>query len=223
MAYLALVFFSVPLAPASAQSTDRASLDHRIVVVGQGTVHAPADEMQIEVRLVPRPGSTNVDEVGRSIADIMRRNGIPDAQWRLPMIGFLSPASQGAIVGSIRKPTRETLEAMARRIVQAVPDSITSSVQNVNVTTALRLDDCRGWEARAEEAAIADARRRAERLASATRLSLGNVMGASATQVFTPGCGNAAIRAGGPEGPFGAYGPLDVDVNESVTVTFATR
>jgi hypothetical protein len=223
-AVLLLALLTVSSADAQTfRTTSQDVLDHRIVVVGHGVAHVHADILHLQLRFFARQGSANVDDAGRKIAEIMRSNGVPDAQWTLPLIGILSPSSQLAIVGSMRKPTREVVESMARRIAAAIPDSVAGAFQNANLLMNLALDDCGAAQAQAEAAAIADARRKAAHLAAYSGLKLGDIVGVGESNTFLPACGDVAGQQVNIDGQNALYGPLDVTVSENENVMFATR
>ncbi|MEO6990314.1 MAG: SIMPL domain-containing protein [Candidatus Baltobacteraceae bacterium] len=193
-----------------------------IIVVGQGVVRIPADTLHLEVRFFSRGSVQSIDSAGQSIAETMRANGVSDARWTLSLSGVVGGNSSGAIVGTIRKPTRDNVEAMARKMAATLPNSLAGTVQNFNVNSTLSVDDCSVAEGRAQGAAIADARARARRVASAADLKLGAILAVNESASFpNPGCGNVA-DVYGQRGSDNGFGPLDVPVSVTATVTFAT-
>jgi Protein of unknown function (DUF541) len=156
----------------------------------------------------------------------MRANGIPDAQWTLPLVGFISSGSQGAILGSIRKPTRARVESIARQVAHAIPMTLAMKIANVNIISALALDDCSPGAAQAEVAMIADARAKAKRIAAASGLRLGKLVGVDENTPTAPGCRSdipQSVNLTSIDGMGGMYGSLDVTIEAVATVVFTTR
>ncbi len=92
--------------------------------------------------------------------------------------------------------------------------------------------DCGAVEAAAQQAALDDARNRAERLAKLLGVTLGEVVGASTADYFTPGVegclgqGSSYIISSGYGGlsltvpNFDASQPAEVEVYSSLIVTY---
>jgi hypothetical protein len=233
--------------PASAQTARslNAPADHTIVVTGRGVVRIPADRMRIDIRFFNRgivpvrqagaaSGATpapiitaaDFDAAGKTIADVLRMHGVPDARWMLPVLGALSP--QGAspsIVGTIAKPTRERVEAIMRDALVAMPDSLAWMATNVQIQTTLGVDDCGPAEARAQQAAIADARVRAASIAQAAGVRLGSIVAVNELGSSLGGCrtkpDDLGILSAGGFNAGQAEPVLDVPIIVSATVTFA--
>ena len=197
-----------------------------LTVVGRATVAVPADRMRVIVRLTPRNVTyAALDDLAKTVADAMRQAGIGDAHVALPLRGFLGPNSTVAIIGSVGHPTRESVEAILREALKAVPDQTAATLQNAyQVQTSLEVDDCTPAETRAQSAAIADARARAERAAAAAGLRLGGIIAINESGTFAPAaCGAKSDDATPMQFSNDPYGSLSVPVSVTATVTFAIR
>jgi len=198
-----------------------------VTVVGHGSVSVPPDRARLVVRLFAnqRPGTPagSLDEAGKTIANALRTAGVRDAAYVLPLAGTIGPGSSPAVVGTVSKPTRESAERMTRDVFANLPESL-PGVVSFQITSALIVDDCSAAEARAQTAAIADARARAERAASAAGLRLGAIESVNESMTFpSPGCGAPNGAPLGFNGGQDEYGPLAVVVSVTATVTFGLR
>jgi uncharacterized protein YggE len=195
-----------------------------ITVVGRATERVPADFLRFDVQLTAPQTGGNLDEVGKSVADTLRKNGIPDAVWLLPITGYIGSSTPGSVVGSVAKPTREGVEALARRIAQALPDSMPAGVRSVQILASLVVENCRPLEARAQQDVVADARQRAQEIATAAGLTLGAITSVSEAQASPlSACHSKSdpIMPGARD--LTAVGPLDVTIGVTATVTFSVR
>jgi hypothetical protein len=166
--------------------------------------------------------SADVDNAGKTIAEIMRAHGMPDATWTLPLTGSIGMnTTMPTIVGTIAKPTRASVEAIIRQTVAAVPDSFGTVIQSAQIQSALLVDDCSAAQERAERLAVEDARHRAEGLARAAGIQLGAVVGI--TESFpTPTACLPAADVSVNQGPQqDAFGAVDVPIVVNATVSFA--
>ncbi len=201
-----------------------------ITVIGRGTAAAAPDRARISVQIYGNQGVANAGtlplaEAADALVDALRASGVADVREVLP-IGNLSTRSVApAIVGTIAKPTRERLEAIARDVVKSLPDRLAPAYGNVQLQVSLLVDNCAIDEERAERAAFADARSRAARLAAGAGLRLGAVEAIADTQSFIPvGCSSRPDALDSPSnGPptIGLYGPLVLPITVNETVTFA--
>jgi uncharacterized protein YggE len=199
-----------------------------ITVTGRGTVHVPADRMRVVVHLFWKKEAmtqnVDVDALGKTVADVMRAHGVPDAAWVLPLNGMLgSPNAPPSIVGTVVKPTRPAAEAIVREIIKAMPDSVTSAVANVQVQTSLFIDDCFAAENGAEKAAFEDARKHAKALARAAGVKLGAVIAVTENGILPSACLPMADSNMNFNGSNDALGPVDVQIGVATTVSFAIR
>jgi uncharacterized protein YggE len=229
---LALPGSSMPIRSGStaAATIAGAARDVGITEQGRGVVSLPADRLRLTIRsfgnLAPRtpgasPAAGTLDDVEKAVVDTMRANGIPDARVETPVLGNIAMNDQ--FVGTIAKPTHDSVSAIETRIVSSLPPAALPFLRNVQVQGALEVDDCSAAIDRARIAAFADARKRAEALASAAGAHLGGLIGASETD-----------QSGGCPSPYNAYPyygnnandtleKTTVDVAVTLSATFALR
>ncbi len=96
----------------------------------------------------------------------MRRAGVDDARTVLPLF----PTGGNAwpqVVGSVMKPTRELVESIVRKVARDLPATLSPALPNYQIQSRLVVNDCGPFERRAQIAAFADARARAESAAAA--------------------------------------------------------
>lgn len=213
-----------PIAPATG------AVAGGISVAGRATIAVPPDRMRVSLRLfaqfapvpVSRP-TVSVDDAQKAVVDAMRRAGIADARVEFPVIAASGPNVAPEIVGTIAKPTRDRVEGMTRTILANLPPSVAVALGNFQLQSRLEVDDCRAAERRAQIAAIADARERAESAASAVGVRIGRVLAIDERASFPPfGCATRPDDVNAVQGPnFDGYGPLVVAVNAVVSVTYA--
>jgi len=218
--------FAVP-SGASAQVQPGVVTANTITVAGRATILVPPDRLRVLVRLSPRNVTgEQLEALAASVADAMHAGGIADAKAVLPIAGYLGSNATIAIVGSVAKPTRESVEAILRATLKAVPDATATALgTNYQVQSSYSVSDCSDAEARAQQAAIADARARAERVATAAGLHLGPII-----SVNEGSAGPAAGCFTDPDTAYGAafgnqdpYGAIAIPVNVFATVVFGTR
>jgi uncharacterized protein YggE len=203
-----------------------------LTVSGRATIAVPADRMSVAVRLSPHNVTNGaLDGLAKSVADTMRGAGIGDAREVLPLVGFLGPNSQVAVLGTIEHPTRTAVETILRSVLATIPDATAAAVgNNYQVTTSLLLDDCSGAEMRAQTAAFEDARARAQRAATAAGIHLGAIVAIVENSAFSDiacranadgqNAGVVVNFAGGGGDP---YGSLTIPVTATASVTYAIR
>ena len=225
----ALLLGSVPgAAQPLVKTSSPGGMISAITVTGRGSVRVPADRMRVVVRIFGRSGATatgaDIDSAGKTIAEALRAHGMPDAAWVLPLNGTFGQNGGVApqIVGTVDKPTREHVETIMRDTLKALPDALATVVQNAQIQTSLFLTDCSGPEARAQKAALEDAHRRAETIARAAGVRLGSVVAVN-EQGFPQACvsSNDAMFGYNPQNNFDAFGPLDVAIVVTATVSYA--
>lgn len=214
-------------APASAQFVppgQSALPPGRLTVVGHGSASVPPDRVRVTVRLFAQsqPGTVaaSLDDAGRTVANAMRAAGVRDAAYVLPVEGFLGPNAQPAVVGSVAKPTRETMERIARDAFKALPPTL-PGLQNFQISAFYIVDDCSDADARAQRSAMADARARAARAASAAGVKLGAILSVDESNAFAPACLPATATLGQQQMGGDPYGPLEVTVSVNAVVSFA--
>ncbi|MBD5633883.1 MAG: SIMPL domain-containing protein [Candidatus Eremiobacteraeota bacterium] len=202
-----------------------------ITVTGRGTASVAPDRARVTIQLfagvgVAGTGTIPVEDASNALRDALRANGVFDAREVLPSGSISLRGASPAIVGTVAKPTRDRLEAIAHGVANAIPAKFAPMFSNGQLQIALISDDCSPDEARAERAAFADARERAQRLATIAGLHLGAVIAIAEPQSFqAAGCPSKpdAVEANGNAGqPFtNAYGPLVLPIVINETVTFA--
>ena len=202
-----------------------------ITVLGRGTAAATPDRARISIAVFGNvsPQSTSaapLDDAANALRSALQSSGVQDARIVLPIGNLNTRNVTPAIIGTLEKPTRERLEAVARAVVKALPERVTPALANAQIQITLLVDDCAPEEARAERAAFADARNRAGRLAAAAGLRLGSVEAINATPNFLPaGCStkpDTIDASGNGPPPFPSYyGPLTLPITVNETVTFA--
>jgi uncharacterized protein YggE len=204
-----------------------------ITVTGRGAVRVKADEMRFTATLYasgtrgsaaasPQP-AVDVDGAAEAVVKALRADGIADAATSFAG-NFSAVNAQRTVLGTLQKPTRDKVNALLKDGSTAAAPFPGVALQNVSL--GFLVDDCSGPEARAQEAALADARARAERIAHAGGLRLGAIMAVTEASTFNPN-GACAIRPDTPA-PLG-NGRIDGDptltgevfVSISATVTYA--
>jgi len=207
-----------------------AARDFGITEQGRGVVSLPADRLVLTIRsfgniAMRAPGAAagapSPDEIEKNVVDVMRSNGIPDARIETPIVGTLSMNDQ--LVGTIAKPTHDSVSAIEEHIVTKLPSQVLPLLRSVNVLGALEVDDCSAAVDRARTLAYADARKRAEALASAAGMHLGGLLGASETDQ-TAGCPSQSN--GFPINPYNANEAMEkmsIDVGVTISASFALR
>ena len=196
-----------------------------ITVTGRATVSVAPDRLSIVVRLFPHNVTyAALDDLAKTVAGALRGAGVTDAHVALPVLGSLGQNSTVAVIGTVSRPTREAVEAIARATLKAIPDATATALQNgYQVQTSLAVDDCAAAEQRAQNEAFADAKARALRAAAAAGVQLGAVLAMNEGGF----AGSPACRSGDEAfvnvGNSDAYGPLSVPISLSLTVTFALR
>jgi uncharacterized protein YggE len=224
-----VAFFGAPVAaqrlPVVSQGAGPVVPLGTINVVGRGVVRVPADLLLGRVMLFSRGSSASLDQATQTIVAAMRAHGIPDAAAVVPMNGSIGTQgnSNTAITGSLAKPTRERAEAILRDVLKALPDSLATVVTNAQVQTSLWLTDCAQSEGRAQQAALDDARRRAQMVAHAAGVRLGPVVGVTELQSPVAQCGLPSDSNGLSYSSNDLAGPLAVSIFVNANVSFAIR
>jgi uncharacterized protein YggE len=159
-----------------------------IQVFGQGQVRLPADKARLEFTFFretpPAPDSTiplptakpitkdNLQPVVDAIANL----GIPakDIKVQLDATSVIPfSAAKPKIVFEIEKPTRSRMETIVNQVKDIAKDKAKVSVETVNVGYAIK--DCQALTTAAYQAAVKDARLRAEAIASSLKVKLSDV------------------------------------------------
>jgi hypothetical protein len=178
-----------------------------ITVTGHGSIRVPVKTLQF---LATARG--NVDETATLAA--MRAAGIVDPSMG-PLGSTVSANQPTMLRGTIPNATQQKLERVALAAAEFVRQHAGTAFDNVSFIP--RLDDCGTPEQAARTAAFAEARRKAEAIASLAELTIDGVQSVNETG----GCPTT------PDAPqFGSNGPLDLgtlttSVMVSETITFA--
>jgi hypothetical protein len=205
------------------------SRDFGITEQGRGVVSLPADRLRLSIRSfgnLPRtpgasPAGGTLDDVDKTVVDTMRANGIPDARVETPVLGNIATNDQ--FVGTIEKPTHDSVSAIESRILAKLPSAMLPLLRNVTVSGTLEVDDCSAALDRARIAAFADAHKRAEALASAAGMHLGGLIGANETDQ-TGGCPSQnAVYPFYGNGGNESLEKTTVDIGVTLSATFALR
>jgi hypothetical protein len=170
------------------------------------------------------------------IVDAIAGAGVPRAQIEVIIPAFTSmfsgPGGPGGaqLRFSLDHPTLDGLRALVRAVSDAA-SGVSLSLEHFGVHYVG--GDCAALQQQAREAAVADARTRAEGLASALGVTLGELTQAADNLFYGPygigtagGCGPSAPEDSGPYGP-GMLPPFDAAVPAAavayaqVTLTFA--
>jgi uncharacterized protein YggE len=151
-----------------------------ITATGRATLIAHADRYAIDVVIAPSsPSGDDLDRAGAALVDALRSVGIRDAS----SAAFFDPAGQQTdreISGNLANPTTESLANIARIVTSTLAVFPASTLRRLSGSPGL--SDCADVEGRLHAAAVKDARARAERLAAAAGVTLGEV-----PTIITPG------------------------------------
>lgn len=211
-------------------------LGEGIVVTGLGIANGPASEADIEVvigadQYGPMPSAMSEDDIAPIVAAIVAA-GVAEAgiEITIPATNsmFTGPGPGGARLRfQIAVPTQSGMTELAETI-QAATQEARLSVQHIGARYLS--DDCAALQQAAADAAVADGRERAERLARSLGVELGELVQAMELAYFDPaGGGSCGLRI---PGMFGQYGPgmeqpfdpalpVEATVSAQITLTFA--
>ncbi len=200
-----------------------------ITVVGRGVVRVRADELHFSATLFPSPSrvqtapapSADVDGAAEAIAKALRDAGVADASAGYPG-GFGSLNTTGrTVTGTLHKPTRDGVSAIVKAGNAAAAPYANVTLQNLGLNFSV--DDCSAPEVRAQDAALADARARAERAANAAGVRLGAVV--AVNEALGLGSAACATRPDSQvsigQRPEGDAALGDVFITIAATVTYA--
>jgi uncharacterized protein YggE len=220
-----LPFLLASLPAAEAQQTFPASgATSGITVTGRGTVRVHADELHFSATIFSNAGRgpavpADIDGAAEAIAKALRDGGVADAN-----AGFAAATNltgPRAITGSLHHPTRDAIDALLKRGNAAAAPFPSVTLQNLNLN--FLVDDCSEPEQRAQNAAIADAHARAERIAHAAGVRLGapsNINEINANEPCVTRPDNQAAMGYGPSNN-DASTLGDVFINVTAVVTYA--
>jgi Protein of unknown function (DUF541) len=144
---------------------------------------------------------------------------------------FLGPGSPetGEILAEVSNPEEQQLADLVDAARQAARGA---NLSVFHVGAAFEASDCATLTQQAREAAVADARARAEGLAQAVGTALGDLIQAAETPYYGPESGGSCAPEGTDPGTYGPYGPgtypaydpgdaAEAFVLAQVTLTFA--
>ena len=164
-----------------------------ITVTGRGVVRVHADVLRLLAYLGPvlqrnamiRTGATtdgaagvpasppDVDAAADAIAKSLRDAGVADATSGISAT-FNQAIGGRVITGTVHNPTRQGIDALVRAGNAAAANYPNVTLQNL--VLSFYASDCGAAEARAQDAALSDARTRAERAAHAAGVRLGSII-----------------------------------------------
>jgi uncharacterized protein YggE len=205
--------------PALAQTAPPAGIS----VQGRGTVRRPADFARFAIVIGDRQNPAGGLDSADTLVAALKKAGIDDATVVAPLNNVITAQAFVTVVGTVRKPTPAGIRTLVTSLEAALPPG-TVAVQTVNYT--LGLDDCSDAETIATQAALDDARLRAQRVASAAHVELGPVLAANVLSAPNGPCPTKPDRGAYQAQQFdlfGGAGALDVFVVAALTVTFAIR
>ncbi len=220
----------LPIPPSGVPDGIVGATTRGITVSGRGTVNAPPDRLTVTIFFntqfsppgMPRPvGFLPLDDVTRSVVNAMHRAGVDDARIVLPLFPSGGNAAP-QVVGSLTKPTRELVESIVRKVTSDLPATFSPALPNYQIQSRLVVNDCSPFERRAQTAAFADARARAELAAAAAGVHVGRAIAIDQRQFFgSAGCATKPDDMA-PQQQFfyDPYGPFVVPVTSGVTVTY---
>jgi uncharacterized protein YggE len=238
VALLAVIFATVMTQPAGAMQ-NLAGQSDGIVVTGIGVASGPAAMAEVQVMIGPDPysgmmpgGAITEEQIEPIVAEVVAA-GVAEADIEVTIPAtnsmMMGPYPGGALLSfEIAEPTQEGLSELAQALHAAALDA-RLGIQHLGVRYLT--DDCEALLQQASDAAVADARTRAERLARSIGVELGELVQAAEMPYFDPAttgsCGQELPgMAYGPYGPgmdqpFDPSLPVEATVAIQVTLTFA--
>jgi uncharacterized protein YggE len=194
-----------------------------ITVQGRAAVRRPADIARFSISVGDRQNPSGGLGGADALVAALKKAGVADAAVANPAGNIITAQSFALVVGSLRKPTPSSVRALVAAVQSELPPNAVT-IQNVNF--ALGLDDCSDVEAIATQAALDDARGRAQLVANAAHVQLGAPLNVSEFGGPNGNCPTKPDRAPFAQVPydaFGGTGSLDVLVQIAVNVTFGIR
>jgi uncharacterized protein YggE len=207
-----------------------------IVVTGTGTATAPATAAKIQLIIggdmyaAAPPAALTDAELGPITAAIVAAGVATDEiEVFNPATTsmFTGPGSPGAVMlrFEIPDPTDSAMTDLVQALYQSAQDA-RLSIYHVGVRYLA--EDCVSLQQSASDAAVADARERAGRLADSLGVELGQLTQAmdSGAYISLPdSCADTPVPVFGPYGPgvdapFDASAPVQASVTTQVTLTF---
>ena len=144
---------------------------------------------------------------------------------------FPFPSSGGSakVVVKLDKPTRDRLQQIVTLVNEAARKNGKIVVQSVNVRYAMK--DCQPLVRAAYQAAVKDARNRAETIAQAMNVQLGNVPSVAESflyDLFVPLCSEATalpsfLPFGSSASPYDPNAAIEVQLRRDIFVTYPIK
>jgi uncharacterized protein YggE len=238
VALLALMLAAVMARPVAGMQTLAGQSDG-IVVTGSGVASGPATAAEVQVMIGPDPysgmmpgGLITAEEIEPIVAEIVAA-GVAEADIEVTIpasnSSMMGPFPGGAMLSfEVPEPTQEGLSELAQGL-HAAALAARLSIQHLGVRYVS--DDCEALLQEASDAAVADARTRAERMARSLGVELGELVQAAGPAFVDPAaqgaCGptirnmNYGPWGPGMEQPFDPTLPAEAAVSTQVTLTFA--
>jgi uncharacterized protein YggE len=201
-----------------------------IVVTGIGVATAPATAAAIQLIVGPEnygmmPGTTIPDEDVLPIVDAIVASGVAASDVEVINPGsnsmFTGPGGGGSVTlrFEVENPTDESIDELVQSLYEAAADA-NLAIQHIGAR--FLADDCEGLQQEASDAAVADARARAERLAASLGAELGALVQAMDGNLFYTGSADSCAPV--PADGFGPYGPgVDAALDPSLPVEATVR
>jgi len=195
----------LPVGAQAVRDTQRAGIS----VVGRATVRAAADSLRFEATISGNLPDAEED----SILAALRAGNVDSVQ--ILYANVLSASTTDVVRGSLRHPTRERVEALAKLAASILAAHPNVRMQAGYVTAFV--DNCPKVEEEARRQALDDARRDASAIAAIEGVRLGNI--SSITEVPSPAClpTESRIPFTGYQGPIEREPAVYVSVTEDVT------
>ena len=207
-----------------------------IVVTGFGNATAPATAAAVQVMIGPEvngmaPSATLAEADITPVIDAVVEAGVArtDIDVVIPATTsqFTGPGGPGGgmLRFDIADPTDEVMSDLVQALYQSAADA-RLGIQHIGIRYAAA--DCASLLQAATDAAIADARVRAERVANSLGAEVGalvQVMDSGFYGTGTESCGSPAMPNYGPYGPgidapFDPAAPVEATATAQVTLTF---
>jgi hypothetical protein len=206
------------LAPRGAEAQPITGTEPGIVAVGYGQATAPAASARLQFLIGPDqsammsgPPSSMTEVELEPIVQALVDAGLAEAEIEatMPSVagGFFGPGApeNGEIRATVEQPTQDQLADLVQAVREAAGQA-GSSVYHVGAR--FEADDCEAQVQAAREAAVADARARAEGLAAAVGATLGDLIQVSESPFFGPtGAGTCGEGLPPDIAGFGPFGP----------------
>ena len=235
----ALLIFMLGSAGLAAQSTLAQTvpgLMAGIVVTGTGTATAPATAARVQVVVggdmyaaAPSEPLTDAELAPITAAIVAAGVSADEIEVFSPATNsvFTGPGFPGSVLlqFEIPDPTDTAMTDVVQALYQSALDA-RLSIQHIGVRYLA--EDCVSLRQSATDAAVADARERAGRLASSLGIELGQLTQAMDSSPFMglpDSCADTPLPGFGPYGPgvdapFDASAPVQASVTTQVTLTF---